>query len=190
MQNSEAKLKRRIEHFSSLATPSELNELDNARHQLWTLMKAAKSKDDGKNPNYSGVEVPTNQRFKIGYNSFLQSGYELSKHLDLFVGQAPEYVSLAWGAIKILMVVQISNEELKKSVHSNLELLVRKFDLVDHLPDFIPQQNLVNAVAEAYGLFLTFLAKAIKYYSECRACEFVHFLHRICLQKCRIGTNI
>jgi len=176
MQDSEVNLKSRIDHFLALATPSEQKELDNARDQLWTLIKTAKMKDEGQNPTVvSGAKIPISQRFKTCYSAFLKSGYELSKHLDLFVGQAPEYVSLAWGAIKILMIVQISNEELKESVHSHLKLLVRKFDLVDCLPNFIPQQNLIIAVAEAYGLFSKFLAKAIKYYSECRACEFLHF---------------
>lgn len=174
MQNSEAKLKGRIENFVTLATESEQNELQESRNQLWALMKTARKKDELKNPDYNTTPIPTSQRFKEHYNSFLQSGYELSKHLDLFVDQAPEYVSLTWGAIKILMVVQISNQELKDSVHMHLRLITRKFDLVDHLPDFIPQKNLITAVSEAYGLFSKFLAKAIKYYSECRACKYTN----------------
>ena len=172
MKDSEVQLKSRVDGFLELATTSEQKELKEARDQLWTLMRKAKSRDDERNPTIvDGAEKPVSQRFKEGYNSFLQSGYELSKHLDLFVGQAPEYVSLAWGAIKILMVVQISNEELKAGVHSNLKLLVGKFDLVDHLPEFMPQRNLITALAEAYGIFSKFLAKAVKYYSECRACK-------------------
>lgn len=135
-------------------------------------MKQAKAKDDERNPTAtSGQNKPASQKFKEGYSAFLKSGHELSKHMDLFVGQAPEYVSLAWGAIKILMIVQISNEDLKEGVHSTLSLLVKKFDLVDHLPDYMPQKNLIAALAEAYSIFSKFLAKAVEYYSECRACK-------------------
>lgn len=90
-------------------------------------MEKARSKDDERHPAADpDSEKSISIRFKEGYGTFLNSGYELSKHLDLFVSHAPEYVSLAWGAIKILLVVQISNEELKEGVHNHLQLLVRK----------------------------------------------------------------
>jgi hypothetical protein len=136
-------------------------------------MKVAKSKDDERNPTAVGSpNKSVSQKFKERYNDFLKSGHELSQRLDLFISQAPEYVSLAWGAIKILMIIQISNGDLKEGVHSTLKLLVKKFDLVDHLPEYMPQKNLITALAEAYGIFSKFLAEALRYYSECRARKF------------------
>ncbi|CAG8983102.1 hypothetical protein HYALB_00004544 [Hymenoscyphus albidus] len=169
MQNLEAKLTSRVEKFLELASPPEQTALKESQDQLRTLMEAAKKEDQLKNPDYGTTPMPTSQRFKEHYNSFVQSGYGLSKHIDLFVGQAPEYVSLVWGAIKILMIAQINNQELKENVHSHLKNIARIFELVDQLPDLIPQKNLVEAVSEAYGLFSKFLAKAVKYHSECRA---------------------
>lgn len=174
VKESEIQLRSRIDIFLEQASDGERKILHEERDKLWKLMKQAKAKDDERNPTAtSGPNKPISQKFKEGYNTFLKSGHELSKHLDLFVGQAPEYVSLAWGAIKILMIVQISNEDLKEGVHSTLSLLVNKFDLVDHLPEYMPQKNLIAALAEAYSIFSKFLAKAIEYYSECRALRYL-----------------
>lgn len=175
VKDSEVQLRSRIDVFLDLASDGERKALDEERNKLWRLMKQAKAKDDERNPAVvDGPNKPVSQKFREGYSAFLKSGHELSEHLDLFVGQAPEYVSLAWGAIKILMIVQISNEDLKEGVHSTLGLLVKKFDLVDHLPEYMPQQNLIVALAEAYSIFSKFLAKAVKYYSECRACKLLN----------------
>ena len=33
--------------------------------------------------------------------------------MDMLASQAPEYVALVWGAIKIVLIVQVNHEELK-----------------------------------------------------------------------------
>lgn len=88
--------------------------------------------------------------------------------LDVVVGQAPEYVGLAYGAIKIILVVQINHEEVKRKVKDYLEQVQLKFRIIDHLTSYIPSAQLVALVAQAYSLFYRFLAKAIKYYTQSR----------------------
>ena len=82
--------------------------------------------------------------------------------MDMLAGQAPEYVALAWGAIKLVLVVQINHEGLKQNVREHIELIASRFEIVDHLTVVLPRANLVAAVTKAYALFSRFLAKSVK----------------------------
>ncbi|PMD32524.1 hypothetical protein L207DRAFT_440196 [Hyaloscypha variabilis F] len=94
--------------------------------------------------------------------------YEYVQILDVMVGQAPEYVSLAYGAVKILLVVQVNYEEMKQSVASYMEKIKTKFELIDHLTAYLPTDRLVGAMAKMYDFFNRFLAKALKFYTRSR----------------------
>jgi hypothetical protein len=94
--------------------------------------------------------------------------------LDVMVGQAPEYVALAYGAIKIILVVQINYTELKLKVREYMDQIKGKFDIIDHLTAYIPTVHLVKAISQAYTLFSRFLAKAVKYYTQSRLSKYFH----------------
>jgi kynureninase len=94
--------------------------------------------------------------------------YEYVKILDYMVGSAPEYLGLAYGAIKILLVAQINNEEVKEKVKGYLEQIQSKFRDIDHLTAYMPSSRLITLIAEVYCLFSVFLRKAIKHYTQHR----------------------
>jgi uncharacterized MAPEG superfamily protein len=82
------------------------------------------------------------------------------------VGQAPEYVSLAYGAVKILLVVQVNYEEMKQNVEGYMDKIKTKFQMIDHLTTYLPTERLVAAIAKMYDFFNRFLAKALKFYTR------------------------
>lgn len=104
-------------------------------------------------------------KIKAGCLAFSAAAYEYSQIMDVLATQAPEYVALAWGAVKIVLVVQINYEELKNKVKEHMELIRSRFEIINHLTAYNPRKNLVRAVAKVYDLFTRFLAKAVKYYS-------------------------
>ena len=133
-------------------------------------MKAAQFEQETRYPESADKSRQTRReraqaKIRAGYKTFSEATYEYSKIMDMLVSQAPEYVALAWGAIKIVLVIQINHEELKQKVKDYMEQIKLKFEMIDHLTDFIPRENLVAAVAKVYELFSRFLAKAVKYYS-------------------------
>lgn len=88
--------------------------------------------------------------------------------LDVMVGQAPEYVGLAYGAIKIVLVAQVNHEEVKQKVKPHLEQILLKFKIIDHLTAYIPSSHLVGLVGQACSLFYRSLSKTVECYAQSR----------------------
>lgn len=118
-----------------------------------------------------GSDVSLSGKLKSAWQSANEVAYEYVKILDVMVGQAPEYVGLAYGAVKIIMVVQINHQEVMQKCKDYLEQIKVKFDIIDHLATYITSSQLVNLVAQLYSLFYSFLAKAVKYYTQSRLSE-------------------
>jgi hypothetical protein len=87
------------------------------------------------------------------------------------VGQAPEYVALVYGAVKLLLVAQTNYEEMKQNVESWMDRIRSKFDLIDHLTAYFLSRRLVDTISRMYDAFNRFLAKALKFYTRSRLRE-------------------
>ena len=161
--------------FLTQADSTERNELESSRIRLLDLMKSAQAEQEHRYPVTTETVLTQRQvaqaKIRSGWKAFSEVAYEYSKVMDLLVEQAPEYVSLVWGAIKIVLVVQINHEELKQKVKEHMDQIKIRFEIVDHLTAYMPKANLVTSVAKAYELFSRFLAKAVKYYSLNRFSE-------------------
>lgn len=112
-------------------------------------------------------------KIKAGCTAFSAVAYEYSQIMDVLAAQAPEYVALAWGAVRIVLVVQINHQELKTKVKEHMDLIRCRFEVIDHLTAYNPRRNLVRSVAKVYELFSRFLAKAIKYYSMTKLSTYI-----------------
>ena len=170
MNDSSAKLDRRVKEFLMQANADEKQSLELGRTQLISLLKEAQIEYANKYPEMSIDSIESKRqkyktKLKASLRSFSEGAYEYSKIMDLLISQAPEYTALAWGAIKILLVVQVNHEELKQKVKEHIERIRSSFEIVDHVTVLIPRKNLVASIAKAYELFTRFLAKAVKYYS-------------------------
>ena len=176
MQESQRKLQKRISDFLTQASASESKELEIGRAKLLEVMRIAQSEQETRYPEPTDESRQTRrqraqERIRAGCRAFSEVTYEYSQIMDMLVSNAPEYVSLAWGAIKIVLVIQIHHEELKQKVKEHMEHIKLKFEMIDHLTELIPKANLVAAVAKVYELFSRFLAKAVRYYSMNAASE-------------------
>ena len=165
--NAKAKLDKRLLDFTTVATSEERETLEESRKRLLDMIQVAKVEQEKEHPNQSdNISLAT--RVKRGWHVTAEVAYEYTKMLDVMVGQAPEYIALAYGAVKILLVVQINNEELRQKVELYIQQILLKFQIIDHLTSYVPSSNIVIGVAQAYSLFYCFLAKAVKYYTLSR----------------------
>ena len=98
--------------------------------------------------------------------NFSSVALEYSKLLDVLMNHCPEYVSLAWGTIKVLLVANINNAKLKQKVEQHLVKIGEQLDLVNQLIYSVPTGKMIEAVALLYASFSNFLAKALKYYRK------------------------
>lgn len=168
--SSKAKLDLRVSEFLSQCNETERESLQTSRIKVLDIIQDAKEAHYKRFPTPSpGSERNLVEKIKFGCKAASETAYEYSQILDVMVGQAPEYVALAYGAIKILLVIQINYQEMKKQVEQYMGRIKTKFDMIDHLTHYIPTARLVDAISRIYDLFTRFLAKAVKYYSQNRA---------------------
>lgn len=165
---SRAKLDDRVAAFLAVATDEEKESLSTSRDEFQRLITAATAASKLCDPDATAAVPSVAERLKQGWNATSALAYEYVKILDVMVGQAPEYVGLAYGAIKILLIAQVNKEEMKEKVKGYLEQIQLKFQTIDHLTAYMPSYRLVTLISQVYGLFNTFIAKAIKHYTKSR----------------------
>ena len=97
-----------------------------------------------------------------------ETAYEYALILDIMVRHAPEYVALAYAAVKILLVAHHNYYEMKEGVKGYLNNIKAKFEIVEHLTSYIATKRLVDSLTKMYDYSNRFLAKALKFYSRSR----------------------
>ncbi|KAM0804291.1 hypothetical protein BDR22DRAFT_669753 [Usnea florida] len=82
------------------------------------------------------------------------------------MNQCPEYVALAWGVMKLLLVANINHSRLKQNIESHLISIGEQLGLVNQLIAYAPTDKMVEAVALLYANFSKFLGKALRCYAK------------------------
>ena len=169
VQTSKAKLDRRLDEFLETAKPEERKTYEDSRSRILDIMRQAKEAHDIK---YS-TRSPDSERslvdmIKAGCRAASETAYEYTQIMDVLVSQAPEYVALAYGAVKLLLVVQVNYEEMKQNVEQYMVTIKTKFCMTDHLTTYFPSGPLVETIGRMYESFQRFLAKALKFYTRSR----------------------
>lgn len=152
----------------AVATDEEKKIYSESRDEYRSLVIDAIQASKLRDPEATAAAPSVAERLKHGLSAASAVAYEYVKVLDVMVGQAPEYVGPVYGAIKILLIAQVNNEEVKEKVKEYLEQIQLKFEIIDHLTAYMPSSRLVTLIAQVYGLFNIFIAKAIKHYTQSR----------------------
>lgn len=139
-----------------MATDEEKESLSRSRDEFQILVTASNTATKPRDPDATAAGPCVAERLKHGWSTTSAVAYEYVKILDVMVGQAPEYVGLAYGVIKILLVAQVNNEEMKEKVKWYLERIQPKFQTIDHLTAYMPSSRLVTLISQVYGLFNMF----------------------------------
>ncbi|KAI0523917.1 hypothetical protein F5B22DRAFT_592503 [Xylaria bambusicola] len=98
--------------------------------------------------------------------------------LDVFVQHHPEYVSLAWGAMKFLFVGVINHEKTVTTLAQALS------DIADMLPQvklssaLYPTQYMRTALDELYASIMEFMMRAYDWYEEGTLKHIIHSVTR------------
>lgn len=168
MSIPKSKLQRRIDAFLQCADDIERNAFEGSRAEIRQMIDLAQNEYEKRQCDQLQGRVAMRTNIKKTWSSASQMAFSYVQMLDVMVGQAPEYVALAYGAVKIILVVQVNYEEVKQKVPAFMEAASKKLDILDHLTAYRPNRNLLAAVSQAYHLYIKFLAKAIKLYTQCR----------------------
>ncbi|KAG7044366.1 nacht domain protein [Colletotrichum scovillei] len=109
---------------------------------------------------------------------WLQSTSEIICHygtiLDVFVQHHPEYVSLAWGAMKLIFGSVVNHAETLKIVAKSTWQVGVRLSRVKIVSTIYPTANMRVAVENLYSCILEFLLIA---HSWCKESKLRHFVH-------------
>lgn len=135
MQISLINLRQTVEVYERQATNEKWGELWRVRAdvaELDTLAKAALDKQQSRKTVFKGME------------RFSTVALEYSKLLDVVMNECPEYVALAWGITKLLLVANINHSKLKQNVESHLVSIGEQLGLVNQLIAYSPTDKMVE----------------------------------------------
>ncbi|KAF4888075.1 hypothetical protein CGCF415_v013020 [Colletotrichum fructicola] len=109
---------------------------------------------------------------------WLQKTSEIICHygtiLDVFVQHHPEYVSLAWGAMKLIFGSVVNHAETLKLVAKSTCQVGMRLSRVKIVSTIYPTTNMRLAIENLYSCILEFLLIA---HSWCKESKLRHFIH-------------
>ncbi|KAI2619517.1 hypothetical protein GGS26DRAFT_572530 [Hypomontagnella submonticulosa] len=85
---------------------------------------------------------------------------------DTFSQHHPEYVSLAWGAMKFLFIAVLNHEELLVEISKAITRIADVLPRTELHSDLYPIRRIQEAVSLVYAKIIEFFIKAIKWYKK------------------------
>ena len=108
------------------------------------------------------------RKIKTSYNTFAETTFRFSIHLDALLLAAPKYVQAAWGAIHLVLMASVNDQRLKHNVADLLHKIALKFELLEALAYYVPTRRMVQGLGEVYAAYALFLGDVVSFYSESR----------------------
>ncbi|KAI3331598.1 hypothetical protein HD806DRAFT_477859 [Xylariaceae sp. AK1471] len=113
---------------------------------------------------------------RLWLHTFSQKVKFYGNILDVFAQHHPEYVSLAWGAMKFLFTAVINHEKTVTTIAQALTQIADTLPQVELSSILYPTEQMSIAVADLYSYVLKFLVRAYDWYEEG---ALKHMLHSI-----------
>ncbi|KAF3353431.1 hypothetical protein VD0004_g4977 [Verticillium dahliae] len=85
---------------------------------------------------------------------------------DVFVQHHPEYVSLAWGAMKFLFIAVLNHEELLTEISKAVSKIADVLPRTELHSVLYPTQRMQDSVAMVYAKILEFFVMAVRWYKK------------------------
>ncbi|KEF52041.1 uncharacterized protein A1O9_12031 [Exophiala aquamarina CBS 119918] len=113
-----------------------------------------------------------------GLASFSQKVLYYGRVLDVFAQHHPEYVSLAWGAMKILFMGVAEQENLLATITEGLNQVADSLPHAEISARLYPIPQMKAALSRLYVLVIKFLIRAFGWYCEGRLLHAYHAITR------------
>ncbi|KAL6835757.1 hypothetical protein J3E69DRAFT_352270 [Trichoderma sp. SZMC 28015] len=83
--------------------------------------------------------------------------------MDVLIEHHPEWVGLAWGTIKVFLMIPIEYRKIQESVTTNLARIGNRLQLVALLLRFFPSEKMIDASSAIYGSIAEFLEISLRW---------------------------
>lgn len=94
---------------------------------------------------------------------FCKTTLHYAEVMDVLVEHHPEWVSLAWGTIKLFLMIPIEYHKIQESVTTNLARIGKRLQLVALLLRFFPSEKMIDASSVIYGSIAEFLEISLRW---------------------------
>ncbi|KAK1722465.1 uncharacterized protein BDZ83DRAFT_420047 [Colletotrichum acutatum] len=143
-----------------------------------TLVTGSQSMEDAQSLVTATLEKYKATKASSKVRGWLERTSEIICHygtiLDVFVQHHPEYVSLVWGAIKLIFGSVVNHAETLKIVAKSTCEVGMRLSRVKIVSTLYPTANMRVAVENLYSCILEFLLIA---HSWCKESKLRHFVH-------------
>lgn len=100
--------------------------------------------------------------------------HHYSNIFDVLIQHHPEYVALAWGAMKLLFVGVVNHEKTVTLLAKSLAEIAERLPRWEIKSQLYQTARMREALEEAYALILEFLCRAHSWYNESRTRRVIH----------------
>ncbi|KAH8662867.1 hypothetical protein BGZ60DRAFT_530024 [Tricladium varicosporioides] len=98
--------------------------------------------------------------------------------MDVMVQHHPEYTSLAWGAMKVLFVAVVNQQNLLPRLATGLCHVAEILPRAELILLLYPTAQIKDAIVAMYAHILRFLMRALRWYQESKAKHALHAITR------------
>ncbi|KAH0565264.1 hypothetical protein GP486_001345 [Trichoglossum hirsutum] len=98
--------------------------------------------------------------------------------MDVLAQHHPEYVALAWGAMKFLFVAFLNHDTVISTLAKGLSQIADALPRAELATILYPTKRMKNAVAELYAYLIKFLIRAHDWYQESTLRHLLHSITR------------
>ncbi|KAI8955848.1 hypothetical protein F4801DRAFT_177344 [Xylaria longipes] len=117
-------------------------------------------------------------KFREGLVAFSQHLLYYGNIMDVLIQQHPEYVSLAWGAMKFIFGAVVEHERTATTIVTALCDISGSLPSVELSLALYPTPVMKHLVSMLYAHIMRFLIRALKYYEESSLMRMVHSITR------------
>ncbi|KAI1459642.1 hypothetical protein F4805DRAFT_48806 [Annulohypoxylon moriforme] len=154
-------LRHAIDDYNIEASQQQRQLVDHENVRLEEVRKIAEGIQSNSEQENSGKKI--RPMMKNGLRKFCETSLYYSSIMDVLIQQNPEWVSLAWGAVKFLLMVPVEYQRVKENIAANLGSLGDKFAVIHIFTQFFPSANIINAAAAMYASFAEFLEVSVRW---------------------------
>lgn len=104
-----------------------------------------------------------NSKFKNAMGQFCETTMHYAEIMDTLAQHHPEWVGLAWGTMKLFVLIPIEYQKIQESVTTNLARIGSKLQLMGLLLRFFPSEKTVDAATAIYASIAEFLEVSLRW---------------------------
>ncbi|KAI1412093.1 hypothetical protein F5Y13DRAFT_51033 [Hypoxylon sp. FL1857] len=158
------RLRTAIDEYNVEASQQQRDLIDHQNVQLEEVRKIAEGIQLKSNSGNSEKKIRS--MMNNGLRKFCETSLYYSSIMDILIQQNPEWLSLAWGAVKFMLMIPIEYQRVKENIAVHLGSLGEKFAVVHIFTQFFPSVNIINAAAAMYTSFAEFLETSVRWLSD------------------------